>query len=241
MMLLEDSLHIIMPIKDSIDIAQKAIEAIVSNGYMVHVYDDYSLEENAKRLDQLATQWGIEVIHIKDHLDHPSPNYRWVLQQARRKAIDKKQHLVIIESDVIIQRETLPRMAAEVHSGIGMVAAVTVNENGEYNFPYHYLRKLRYRFVSQRSMDTKKRFSFCCTLLTHEFLQKADFQTLDPTKNWYDVTISHWSIRLGMHNILMLDNPVLHFPHASRPWKQLKYTNPLLYYWRKFTQKKDRI
>ncbi|MBP3586732.1 MAG: glycosyltransferase [Paludibacteraceae bacterium] len=240
-MLLDDSLHIIMPIKDSIDIAQKAIEAIVSNGYMVHVYDDYSLEENAKRLDQLAQQWGIEVIHIQDHLDHPSPNYRWVLQQAQHQALTNNKHLVIIESDVIIQRDTLSRMALEVRSGVGMIAAVTINEQGEYNFPYHYLRRLRYRFVSKHSIATKKRFSFCCTLLTNELLQKADFQTLDPTKSWYDVTISHWSTRLGLRNILMLDNPVLHFPHASRPWKQLKYTHPLRYYWRKFTQKKDRI
>ena len=122
-----------------------------------------------------------------------------------------------------------------------MVAAVTVDENGEYNFPYHYVRRWRYRLHSRESIDTKKRFSFCCTLLTNELLQKADFQQLDPTKNWYDVTISHWSIQLGLHNILMLGNPVVHFPHASRPWKRLKYTNPLLYYWRKFTLKKDRI
>ena len=116
-----------------------------------------------------------------------------------------------------------------------------VDENGEYNFPYHYLRRLRYRCLAKKTIQTKKRFSFCCTLLTNELLQKADFQLLDPTKNWYDVTISHWSLALGFRNLLMLANPVLHFPHASRPWKRLKYTNPLLYYWRKITQKKDRI
>ena len=41
--------------------------------------------------------------------------------------------------------------------------------------------------------------------------------------------------------IFMLGNTVLHLPHSSRPWKRLKYTNPLLYYWRKITQRKDRI
>ena len=234
-------LHIIMPVKDSIEIAERAIRAIVASGHTVCVYDDNSLQENAERLDQIAKEKSIQVVHISDLTDHPSPNYRLVLQMAQEEALDKGKHLVIVESDVIIQPDTLNRMLAKVEEGVGMVAAVTIDENGEYNFPYHYLRRLRYRFINRQTIATKKRFSFCCTLLTNELLHKADFQQLDPTKNWYDVTISHWSLALGLRNLLMLDNPVLHFPHASRPWKRLKYTNPLLYYWRKITQKRDRI
>ena len=184
---------------------------------------------------------GINVVHISELTDHPSPNYRLVLQLAQEQALADDKHLVIVESDVIVHPNTFERMVDEVQQDVGMVAAVTVNEEGEYNFPYHYLRRLRYRFLTKKTINTKKRFSFCCTLLTNELLHKADFQQLDPTKNWYDVTISHWSIALGFRNLLMLANPVLHFPHASRPWKRLKYTNPLLYYWRKITQKKDRI
>ena len=234
-------LHIIMPVKDSIEIAERAIRAIVASGHTVCVYDDNSLQENAERLDQIAKEKSIQVVHISDLTDHPSPNYRLVLQMAQEEALDKGKHLVIVESDVIIQPDTLNRMLAKVEEGVGMVAAVTIDENGEYNFPYHYLRRLRYRFINRQTIATKKRFSFCCTLLTNELLHKADFQQLDPTKNWYDVTISHWSLALGLRNLLMLNNPVLHFPHASRPWKRLKYTNPLLYYWRKITQKRDRI
>ena len=234
-------LHIIMPVKDSIEIAERAIRAIVASGHTVCVYDDNSLQENAERLDQIAKEKSIQVVHISDLTDHPSPNYRLVLQMAQEEALDKGKHLVIVESDVIIQPDTLNRMLAKVEEGVGMVAAVTIDENGEYNFPYHYLRRLRYRFINRQTIATKKRFSFCCTLLTNELLHKADFQQLDPTKNWYDVTISHWSLALGLRDLLMLDNPVLHFPHASRPWKRLKYTNPLLYYWRKITQKRDRI
>lgn len=234
-------LHIIMPVKDSITIAERAIRAIVESGHSVCVFDDNSTYENAQRLDELAVGLGIQVVHISDLTNHPSPNYRLVLQRAQQEAIANNQHLIIVESDVIIQRDTLKKMAMEVQPGIGMVAAVTVDENNEYNFPYHYLRRLRYRCLPKQTIATKKRFSFCCTLLTNELLQKADFQLLDPTKNWYDVTISHWSVQLGLRNLLMLGNPVLHFPHASRPWKRLKYTNPLLYYWRKITQKKDRI
>ena len=234
-------LHIIMPVKDSIEIAEKAIRAIVASGHTVCVYDDNSLQENAERLDQIAKEKSIQVVHISDLTDHPSPNYRLVLQMAQQDALAQGKHLVIVESDVIIQPDTLNRMLAKVEEGVGMVAAVTIDENGEYNFPYHYLRRLRYRFINRQTIATKKRFSFCCTLLTNELLHKADFQQFDPTKNWYDVTISHWSLALGLCNLLMLDNPVLHFPHASRPWKRLKYTNPLLYYWRKITQKRDRI
>ena len=237
----ECGLHIIMPVKDSIEIAERAIRAIVASGHTVCVYDDNSLQENAERLDQIAKDKSIQVVHISKLTDHPSPNYRLVLQTAQQEALDKGKHLVIVESDVIIQSDTLNRMLTQVEAGVGMVASVTIDENGEYNFPYHYLRNLRYRFIKRQTIATKKRFSFCCTLLTNELLHKADFQQLDPTKNWYDVTISHWSLALGLRNLLMLDNPVLHFPHASRPWKRLKYTNPLLYYWRKFTQKRDRI
>ena len=239
--MVNDKLHIIMPVKDSLEMAERAIRAIVDSGHTLCVYDDNSLKDNAKRLDELATETNIQVVHISDLTDHPSPNYRLVLQLAQKQALTENKHLVIVESDVIIQPKTLNRMMEEVQPEVGMVAAVTVDENGEYNFPYHYLRRLRYRYLAKKTIQTKKRFSFCCTLLTNELLQKADFQLLDPTKNWYDVTISHWSVALGLRNLLMLDNPVLHFPHASRPWKRLKYTNPLLYYWRKFTQHKDRI
>jgi hypothetical protein len=239
--MVNNKLHIIMPVKDSLQMTERAIRAIVDSGHTLCVYDDNSLKDNAKRLDELATETNIQVVHISNLTDHPSPNYRLVLQLAQKQALNDNRHLVIVESDVIIQPETLNRMVEEVQPEVGMVAAVTVDENGEYNFPYHYLRRLRYRFLAKKTIQTKKRFSFCCTLLTNELLRKADFQLLDPTKNWYDVTISHWSVALGLHNLLMLDNPVLHFPHASRPWKRLKYTNPLLYYWRKFTQHKDRI
>ena len=239
--MVNNQLHIIMPVKDSIVIAERAIRAIVKNGYALCVYDDNSLPENAQRLDDMAAEMNIQVVHISTLTDHPSPNYRLVLQLARQEALDTGRHLVIVESDVIIKANTLDRMLEEVQEGVGMVAAVTVDEQGEYNFPYHYLRRLRYRFLSKKTIDTKKRFSFCCTLLTNELLKNADFQLLDPTKNWYDVTISHWSIALGLRNLLMLGNPVLHLPHSSRPWKRLKYTHPLRYYWRKITQRLDKI
>ena len=228
--MVKNQLHIIMPVKDSIEIAEKAICAIVNGGYKLCVYDDYSLPENAQRLDEIAAELNIQVVHISTLTDHPS-----------QEALSKGKHLVIVESDVIVAADSLTRLKNEVKEGVGMVAAVTIDDEGEYNFPYQYTRKWCYKRYRNTTIETKKRFSFCCTLLSNELLQKADFQLLDPTKNWYDVTISHWSVDLGFKNLLMLGNPVLHLPHSSRPWKRLKYTHPLRYYWRKFTQRLDKI
>lgn len=226
---------IIMPVKDSLETAEQAIRAIVASGHNVCVYDDYSSDENAARLDALRDEFGIRVVHIREVLDHPSPNYRWVLNTAQREAIEKNQDLVIVESDVIVKEGTISRLQQAISKGVGMVAAVTVNEEGEVNFPYEYARKI------QQDGSCSKRFSFCCTLLTNAFLKAYSFEQLDPTKNWYDVHISHMSRQLGFENILLISNPVLHKPHSSRPWKQLKYKNPLLYYWRKLTQRRDKI
>ena len=239
--MVKDTLHIIMPIKDSIEIAEKAIQAILDSGHTLCVYDDNSLPQNAQRLDHIASQTNIQVVHIAELTNHPSPNYRLVLQLAQQEALSKGKHLVIVESDVIVQPHTLNLMMEQVQARVGMVAAVTVDENGTYNFPYHYVRRLRYKIHGRKTIETRKRFSFCCTLLSNELLQKADFNQLDPSKNWYDVTISHWSSALGFKNLLMLGNTVLHLPHSSRPWKRLKYTNPLLYYWRKITRNLDKI
>ena len=232
---MDKEIYIIMPVKDSLETAEQAIRAIVASGHTLTVYDDYSTAENAARLDALKAELGIEVVHISERINHPSPNYRWVLNEAQKNCLKNGQHLVIIESDVMVREKTLERLQEAVNDKTGMVAAVTVNEQGQINFPYEYAQKIKADGVC------KKRFSFCCTLLTNAFLKAYDFEQLDPTKNWYDVTISHLSVQLGFENMLQISNPVLHKPHSSRPWKLLKYTNPILYYWRKLTQGRDKI
>jgi len=227
--------HIIMPVKDSWETTEQAIRSIVASGHALRVYDDNSKPENAARLDALREESGIEVIHIGDHTDHPSPNYRWVLIEARKRALSDNAHLIIVESDVIVRPDTISSLCTAVKPGVGMVAAVTTDEQGQINFPYEYAQKIH------ADGPCKKRFSFCCTLLTNAFLQAYDFEQLDPNKSWYDVHISHMALELGFENILQVTNPVLHKPHSSRPWKQLKYTHPLLYYWRKWIHGRDKI
>ena len=227
---------IIMPVKDSLETAEQAIRAVVASGHTLRVYDDNSTEENAKRLDTLQAELGIEVVHVGKEINHPSPNYRWVLIAAQREALAKGQNLIIVESDVIVRPETINKLIVKSQEpSVGMVAAVTVDEEGNVNFPYEYAKGIKADGVCT------KRFSFCCTLLTKAFLEAYDFEQLDPEKNWYDVHISHMSVKMGFTNILQVSNPVLHKPHSSRPWKQLKYTHPILYYWRKLTQGRDKI
>lgn len=227
--------HIVMPVKDSLETAEEAIRAVVESGYTLTVYDDNSTPENAAQLDALRDELGIKVVHIGEHLNHPSPNYRWVLIDAQRESIENGLDLLIIESDVIVQKTTITSLLSRRKSRIGLIAAVTTDENGTINFPYEYARKINEDGIC------KKRLSFCCTLLTNELLRAYDFNQLDERKNWYDVFISHLSQKMGFENILMISNPVIHKPHSSRPWKQLKYTHPLLYYWRKITRGMDKI
>ena len=224
-----------MPVKDSPQTTEKAIRAVVASGHTLTVYDDYSTADNAAQLDALSQELGFQVVHIREWIDHPSPNYRWVLIQARQACLQSKQHLVIIESDVTVRQGTIEGLVKAVRPGVGMVAAVTTDEEGRVNFPYEYARKMKADGVC------KKRLSFCCTLLTEAFLKAYDFEQLDTDKDWFDVTISHRTQELGFENILQVSNPVVHQPHSSRPWKRLKYTNPLLYYWRKLTQHRDKI
>ncbi len=232
-------LHIIMPVKDSIETCTLALQHLVptlSCPEQLTVYNDFSTDENTQRLKELAEQYGFNLLNWAEHTQHPSPNYLLTLQHAQTKAINAGAHLLIVESDVLVKNDTLKRLLHAVNNRVGMVAAVTVDREGQVNFPYQYARKWK-----ESTVKTNKRLSFCCTLLTHQLLERYSFTQLDASKNWYDVFISHKSRQLGLENYLLMDSPVIHLPHSSRPWKQLKYTNPLRYYWRKFTQRLDKI
>jgi hypothetical protein len=180
--MVNDKLHIIMPVKDSLEMAERAIRAIVDSGHTLCVYDDNSLKDNAKRLDELAIETNIRIIHLSDLTDHPSPNYRLVLQLAQKQALTENKHLVIVESDVMIQPETLNRMVEEVQPEVGMVAAVTVDENGEYNFPYHYLRRLRYRCLAKKQFRQRNASLFAAHCSPTNCCVKLIFSCLTPPK-----------------------------------------------------------
>ena len=235
-------IHIITPVKDSIDSTLETAKAILGSDikvpYTYTIYNDFSTEENTKRLEEASKELGFRLVNLSDLTDHPSPNYLLVLQTTQKEAIAADAGLLIVESDVTVQKNTLQALfdGAMERKDCGMAAAITTDENGTINFPYLYAKGRK-----PQVYDEKKRFSFCSTLLTTNYLKAFSFQELDATKNWFDVTISHESLKRGFHNYLFINLPVLHRPHGSRPWKQLKYTNPLKYYWLKFTKGLDKI
>lgn len=237
-----DKINIITPVKDSLDTTLQTIRNIMQSettvGFEYTIYNDFSTEQTTEMLQSEAEKQGFTLVNLQDITTHPSPNYLLVLQTAQKKAIADGNHLLIIESDVIVEKDTIEKMYnySKRLNHVGMIAAVTTDIKKQINFPYLFAQKFETGVV-----NTRKRLSFCCTLLTNEFLKSFDFNALNPEKSWYDVFISHKSIELGFNNYLITSLPVLHLPHSSRPWKQLKYTNPIKYYWRKFINNKDKI
>lgn len=236
------NLHIITPVKDSIDSTLETVRAVLTSQlgmpFTYTLYNDFSTPENTQRLEEAAREMGFQLVNLSDLTDHPSPNYLLVLQRERKLCLEEDAALLIVESDVVVRPDTLQGLwdGAQKQDNTGIAASVTVDEKGEINYPYLYAKGKENQVI-----DTHRHCSFCCSLLTTELLSRVDFDQLDSTKNWFDVTISHRSLETGLHNYLFTTLPVIHRPHGSRPWKQLKYTNPLRYYWRKFTKGFDKI
>ncbi|MGK6351985.1 hypothetical protein [Parapedobacter sp. DT-150] len=233
---------VITPVKDSIEQTLETIKAVHASATAVRhlVYNDFSSAETKAALEQHKALYGYELFHLEEMTSHPSPNYRLVLQDAQRWALREKRPLIIVESDVVVRTDTFDQLLehARQHPNLGLGGAITVDEQGKVNFPYLRFKNLP---TGGRSMETKKSLSFCCTLISIDFLRKYDFAELKETKDWFDTFISYQATEMGFKNYLLYGTPVLHKPHGSRPWKQLKYTNPLKYYWLKLLKRRDKI
>ncbi len=236
------SLHIITPVKDSIESTLECAKAILSSkisvAFRYTIYNDFSTPETTERLAKASTELGFELVNLSDVTDTPSPNYLLVLQMAQQRAIEEEAGVLIVESDVVVKEHTLQGLFDGALSLLecGMAASVTVDDGGRINYPYLYAKGRKADVYKEL-----KHLSFCCSLLTLKLLKAFDFKELNPDKNWHDVTISHKSMEVGCENYLFVNLPVVHRPHGSRPWKQLKYTNPLKYYWLKYTRGLDKI
>jgi len=229
-------LLVITPVKDSWETAKRTIDAVLTSktNFTLHytVFNDYSNELNTHRLTSLSKQYGFELLHLREITSHPPPNYFMTLQIAKTAALLNDAHLLIVESDVIVGENTIQQLYDYANSleNAGMVSAVTTDENGTINFPCLYAKNYEKGVVS-----TRKRISFCCTLLSLDLLECLETGTLNPKKTWFDIQVSRISIREKFQNYLITSCPVVHLPHSSRPWKHLKYSNPLKYYWLKLT------
>jgi hypothetical protein len=231
---------VITPVKDSPSTTVKTIEAICNSDARIeyYVFNDFSQPETKKLLEEYQAKFGFHLIHLEDITNTPPPNYKLVLQKAQDMALKQNMPLVIIESDVIVRKDTISRLI-ELSTELpnpALIGAITTDHEGKYNFPYNYVK-----VNGNKTEDTSHSLSFCCTLLTLPFLQSYSFQSLSQKKDWFDVTISRKAKRQGFHNYLAKNLEVLHLPHSSRPWKNLKYSNPLLYYMKKLLYKRDKI
>ena len=235
-------INIITPVKDSIELTLETIKAITESDISIPcsytVYNDFSTEENTAILEKQSEKLKFNLVNLSEITTNPSPNYLLVLQHSQSEAIEEDAGLLIIESDVIVKKDTIQKLfdGASKYNDCGIAASVTVDESGNINYPYLFA-KGRENMV----FPTKKHLSFCCSLLTLNFLKSFDFHQLNPEKSWHDVTISHQAIRHNFNNYLFTKLPVQHRPHSSRPWKQLKYSNPVKYYWLKLIHKRDKI
>ncbi|MEO6135580.1 MAG: glycosyltransferase [Ginsengibacter sp.] len=231
---------IITPVKDSIERTLSTIKAIHESDCKVRhiVYNDFSTPETKKILEESIPKYRFELIHLEDITSNPSPNYKIVLQDAQAKAIEANLPLIVVESDVTVKLDTFQKILnfTTEHVSSGLVGAITVDESGAINFPY-----LKFKDKKDSFIETKRSLSFCCTLMSMDFLKAFSFLNLDSSKDWYDTFISAKAIELGFKNFVLIDTSVLHQPHGSRPWKQLKYTNPLKYYFFKLIKGRDQI
>ncbi|AGA76953.1 glycosyltransferase family 2 protein [Echinicola vietnamensis] len=231
---------VITPVKNSIETTLETAAAIQASTVPVthKIFNDFSSPETKALLDQNAPKIGYELVHLEEITDTPSPNYKLVLQMAQKEAVAMQLPLLVVESDVTVEKDTIEKMLQflQDHENTGLVGAITVGYDQKVNFPY-----LKFKDVKDAVIDTKRSLSFCCTLFSPAFLAAYDFMQLDESKDWYDTFISKKAIEMGYQNYVMMDAPVLHKPHGSRPWKQLKYKNPLKYYFLKFWKGMDKI
>lgn len=203
------------------------------------IFDDFSSKETRRWLDENAVKYGYKVIGLEKHTKKASPNYRTTLILAQRMALENNAHLVIVESDVFASQQTLIELGkiADSFTDAGLVGSVTVDSAGEINFPYLYATAIDKPAI----FASAKSVSFCCTVLSRRMLEKFDFTELPLNMDWFDVFISRRSRQLGFCNYVVKNLPVVHEPHSSRPWKHLKYKNPVLYYLTKIVKHRDRI
>lgn len=231
---------IITPVKDSLKTTKLTIEAIskTEGDFEYFVFNDFSKSETKIFLNEAKSKYNFQLIHLDEITSTPSPNYKLVLEMAQKMALQKRCPLIVIESDVIIKPQTLPELIKILNTETkpGIVGAITIDETGNYNFPYTFENN-----KSNEVLNTSHSLSFCCTLISPEFLSQFDFHLLSAKKDWFDIYISRQSKKLGFNNYLAKGVEVLHLPHSSRPWKNLKYKNPILYYMKKIFIKRDRI
>ena len=89
-------LHIITPVKDSIESTLRTIDAVLDSEINVPftytIYNDFSTPENTALLENKAQHLGFQLVNLSDLTQHPSPNYLLVLQRERELCLQEDGH-----------------------------------------------------------------------------------------------------------------------------------------------------
>ena len=103
---------IITPVKDSLATTKRTIEAIsqTEGNFDYYVYNDFSQPDTKQFLDKASGELGFHVIHLEEITNTPSPNYKLVLELAQKMALEQNKPLIIVESDVVVQKTTLKKL-----------------------------------------------------------------------------------------------------------------------------------
>ena len=140
------SLYIVTPVKDSIESTIETVKAILNSDikvpYTYTIYNDFSSPENTALLEKYSKELGFNLINISDLTDHPSPNYLLVLKRSREIAIREDAGFLLVESDVVVAKDTLQGLfdGAQEREDCAIAASVTVDDEGKINYPYEYAR-----------------------------------------------------------------------------------------------------
>mgnify|MGYP000579772501 CR=1 FL=1 len=151
-------LHIITPVKDSIDSTLETVKAIMNRIFwflsLTLSITISARKKNTHRLEEAARQWNFRLVNLSDLTDHPSPNYLLVLQTAQKEAIEADAGLLIVESDVIVKKNTLQSLynGALQQKQCGIAAAVTTDEKGIINYPYLHAKGQRIKCTRKKSI-----------------------------------------------------------------------------------------
>ena len=168
---------IITPVKDSLHTTSRTINAIskATGEFKYYVFNDFSQPETKEYLEKVKEEFDFQLINLEDITNNPSPNYKMVLEIAQELALENNCPLIIIESDVLIKPDTLSGLIEILNTKPkpGLIGAITVDESGNYNFPYTFEKD-----KSGEILNTSHSLSFCCTLISLPFLNSFSFEEL---------------------------------------------------------------
>ena len=109
---------VITPVKNAIETTLDTARAIAASSVQVQhvIFNDFSTEESKASLEKHRVELGYDLIHIEDLTDHPSPNYKLVLQLAQQQALEAGIPLLVVESDVVVTPTTIETLLKQLQA-----------------------------------------------------------------------------------------------------------------------------